>query len=161
MRLSEVKNALNEVSEVNFILPTGKFVSKHFHVTEIARVDKLFIDCGGTKREESVISFQLWEANDFDHRLAPTKLRDIIELSERELDLNDGEVEVEYQGETIGKYQLNFESGNFMLVSKFTDCLAKDNCGIPADQLSADKQKLSLSSLNSEDSNCDPESGCC
>lgn len=160
MKLSEIKNLLPELEEVNFILPNGTFVPKHFHVTEVGSVEKNFIDCGGTVRNEKRINFQLWEANDFDHRLAPQKLQSIIELSEKTLGLNDEcEIEVEYQGETIGKYGLSFESGNFLLTSTHTDCLAKDNCGIPEDKL---KKKVSLSDLGkSAESCCAPNSNCC
>ena len=160
MKLSEVKEALKEMDEVNFILPNGSFVPKHFHVTEVGTTEKNFIDCGGTVRKESVISFQLWEANDFDHRLAPEKLTNIIALSEQTLGLKDQEIEVEYQGNTIGKYNLSVEGNNFILVNKFTDCLAKDNCGIPEDQIQT-KKKLSLASIGNSGQSCDPKSGCC
>lgn len=160
MRLSQVKNALQHMDEVNFILPDGSFVPKHFHITEVGSIEKNFIDCGGTVRKESVISFQLWEANDFDHRLAPQKLADIIALSEKTLGLGDHEIEVEYQGDTIGKYNLTVENNNFILENKFTDCLAKDNCGIPTAQLKP-KKKLSMASLGASKQSCDPNSGCC
>jgi hypothetical protein len=157
MKLSDVKNILPELTELNFILPDGSFVPKHFHITEVGGIEKNFIDCGGTIRKENVISFQLWEANDFDHRLAPQKLLDIIKLSEDQLGLKDHEIEVEYQGNTIGKYGLNYENGSFLLTAKQTDCLAKDNCGIPPEKL-----KVSLAGLGaSKESNCTPGSGCC
>ena len=120
MKLSEIKTLLPSLSEVNFILPNGTFVPKHFHITEVGGVEKNFIDCGGTVRKESTINFQLWEAGDFDHRLAPKKLLDIIELSEKVLGLEDFEIEVEYQGDTIGKYDLNYENGSFLLAAKAT-----------------------------------------
>ncbi len=78
MKLSEVKNALLNMDDVNFILPNGNQVPPHFHVTEVGIITKNFIDCGGTVREEKMVNFQLWEANDFDHRLAPQKLLNII-----------------------------------------------------------------------------------
>ena len=31
-----------------------------FHITEVGQVNKRFIDCGGTKRDEKLISFQLF-----------------------------------------------------------------------------------------------------
>jgi hypothetical protein len=77
-------------------------------------------------------------------------------LSERIIGIEDGEVEVEYQSDTIGKYGMEFSNGNFHLVVKQTACLASDNCGIPAE-----KQKLSLSSLTPAKSCCDPKTGCC
>jgi hypothetical protein len=157
MKLSEIKPLLNTVETVSFILPNGQFVPIHFHVTEVGMITKNFIDCGGTVREEKVINFQLWEANDFDHRLAPQKLKSIIELSEKVLNLEDAEIEVEYQQETIGKYNLGFDGNNFLLIAKHTNCLAQDSCGIPAEKL-----KVSLSDLSQPASSCcTPNGGCC
>lgn len=160
MKLSEVKNALKNLSEVAFKLPNGAMVPIHFHVTEIGLITKQFIDCGGKIRNEQVVNFQLWEANDFDHRLAPQKLTDIIDLSERILRLPDAEVEVEYQAETIGKYGLYFNAatGNFELTTKTTNCLAQDKCGIHPEKL-----KVNLVNLNPANNNstCTPGGGCC
>ena len=129
MKLSEIKLLLNSAENVNFQLQTGTFVPEHFHVTEIGVVTKHFIDCGGTVRNEKVANFQLWDANDLEHRLKPGKLLNIIALSERVLGMEDLEIEVEYQTETIGKYDLGFDGKNFILFSKATACLAKENCG--------------------------------
>src|SRR5690606_24359677 len=106
--------------------------------------------CGGTVREEEVVNFQLWNANDYNHRLHPEKLLKIINLSEQKLNIEDREIEVEYQGATIGKYGLDFDGINFLLTTKATDCLAKDSCGIPEK-----KEELVESSC------CAPGSGCC
>ncbi len=157
MKLSEIKSHLNNLNAIAFQLPNGELVADHFHVTEIGKVSKHFIDCGGTERLEEVINFQLWEANDYNHRLHPEKLVHIIELSEKVLHLKDLEIEVEYQGETIGKYGLDFDGSNFLLTSKQTDCLAKSACGIPAA-----KPKRVLSNLAEDDTaSCAPGSGCC
>lgn len=158
MKLSEFKNKLSGLQNLNFQLPDGSLVPTHFHVTEVGQVTKHFIDCGGTVRNEKVVNFQLWEALDFDHRLAPKKLGDIIALSERVLQLEDAEIEVEYQAGTIGKYAVDFNGSNFLLVNKQTDCLAKDNCGIPPE-----KQKVSLANLGAktQSSCCTPGGGCC
>ena len=157
MKLSEIKQHLNQLSTIGFQLPNGQLVARHFHVTEIGKINKQFIDCGGTTRNEAVINFQLWEANDYDHRLHPEKLIHIIELSEKVLELPDLDIEVEYQGETIGKYGLDFDGVNFILTTKKTDCLAKDNCGIPAE-----KPKVALSELDKKVASCcTPDSGCC
>ena len=80
MKLSEVKNQLSTLETVTFQLPNGTFVPEHFHVTEVGLVTKNFIDCGGTVRNETVVNFQLWDANDFEHRLKPKKFLDIITL---------------------------------------------------------------------------------
>ena len=157
MKLSEIKKHLATAEAVNFQLPNGTFAPEHFHVTEVGQITKNFIDCGGTVRNEKVVNFQLWNADDTDHRLKPQKLLNIIALSEKILGIEDLEIEVEYQAETIGKYDLDFNGKDFVLVSKQTDCLAKDNCGIPAD-----KQKVSLSDLSkTEQNSCTPGGKCC
>ena len=141
---------------MTFTLPTGEQVPPHFHVTEVGNIQKHFIDCGGTIRKESVINFQLFTATDYDHRLSVQKLRSIIQLSEEKLGLENHEIEVEYQGDTIGKYGLEFKNGVFILISTQTDCLAKDKCGIPQE-----KPRLRLSTLQAQESSCAPGSGCC
>jgi hypothetical protein len=158
MKLSEVKKSLENVLEVRFVLPNGTFVPVHFHVTEVGVITKNFIDCGGTVREEKVVNFQLWEANDFDHRLAPQKLKDIIELSEKVLNLQDGEVEVEYQQATIGKFHLSFDGVNFLLESTQTNCLAQDKCGIPAEILREPQDTKIQEKIQNT---CTPGGGCC
>ena len=155
MKLSEIKKHLSTATAVNFLLENGIAVPEHFHVTEVGVITKNFIDCGGTVRNEKVANFQLWNANDTDHRLKPKKLLDIISLSEKVLGMEDSEIEVEYQSDTIGKYGLDFKDGNFILTTKQTDCLAKDNCGVPDG-----KQKVKLSDLNKEAQPCCAP-GCC
>ena len=155
MKLSEIKTELSKLDKIAFQLPNGELVPNHIHVTEVGKITKHFIDCGGTVRKEEVVNFQLWNANDYDHRLHPEKLVHIIELSEKTLGIEDLEIEVEYQANTIGKFGLDFDGTNFLLTTKQTDCLAKDNCGIPAE-----KPKLQFSDLG-QGSSCDPKSGCC
>ena len=158
MKLSEIKNKLKELTTIGFKLPNGEFVPNHFHVTEVGIVSKHFIDCGGTVRREEKINFQLWEANDYDHRLHPEKLLHIIELSEKTLALPDLDIEVEYQmPNTIGKFNLGVNGENFQLESQLTDCLAKDKCGIPTE-----KPKVKIGEWKPKEmSCCRPESGCC
>jgi len=157
MKLSEVKKVLETVQELKFRLPNGNFVAKHFHVTEVGLITKNFIDCGGVVREEKKINFQLWEEKDYDHRLAPSKFINIIKLSEETLQLQDFEVEVEYQSDTIGKYHLGFENGVFFLETTLTDCLARNKCGIEEKP----KKKVSLSDVGKQSACCDPSTGCC
>ncbi|MCF8425062.1 MAG: DUF6428 family protein [Bacteroidia bacterium] len=157
MKLSDFKKQLSTITDINFVLQNGTVVPKHFHVTEVGQVTKSFIDCGGTVRNEKVVNFQLWEANDFDHRLAPQKLNEIIALSEKILGIEDVEIEVEYQSETIGKYGIEFNGKNFVLTTTQTNCLAQDKCGIPPEKL-----KVSLSDLqNTNQSCCTPGGKCC
>ena len=156
MKLSDIKKHLNTAEAVNFELQNGIAVPEHFHVTEVGVVTKHFIDCGGTIRNEKVANFQLWDANDFEHRLKPAKLLNIIQLSEEKLGMEDLEIEVEYQTETIGKYDLAFNGQNFVLISKQTACLASDSCGIPPE-----KQKVKLSEISTQNACCTPGSDCC
>ncbi len=154
MKLSKIKEILATLDNVEFQLENGTFVPEHFHVTEVGQITKHFIDCGGVIRTEKAVNFQLWDANDFEHRLKPTKLLNIIKLSEEKLGIEDAEIEVEYQNETIGKFDLDFDGMHFILKNKQTACLASDACGIPPE-----KQKVKLSELNI--TCCTPNSGCC
>lgn len=155
MNLFDIKKHLSTANAVNFQLQNGTMVPEHFHVTEIGVITKHFIDCGGTIRNEKVANFQLWDANDFDHRLKPQKLLKIIKLSEEKLGMENLDIEVEYQGETIGKYDLDFDGNNFVLINKQTACLASDSCGIPQDKL-----KVNLVGATSQ-ATCKPGGGCC
>jgi len=155
MNLSNLKTILHQLDTLSFQLPDGNLVPSHFHVTEVGKVSKHFIDCGGVLRQEKVINFQLWEADDYDHRLHPEKLIQIIDLADRQLNLGDLEIEVEYQGQTIQKFGLEVDGDRFLLTSKQTDCLAKDKCGIPQK-----KPKVKLSELKKENA-CTPGGGCC
>ncbi|MDH0660705.1 DUF6428 family protein [Empedobacter sp. GD03865] len=154
MKLSEIKEILPTLQNVEFQLEDATFVPEHFHVTEVGEITKKFIDCGGVIRNEKVVNFQLWNADDYEHRLKPGKLLNIIRLSENKLGMEDAEIEVEYQSTTIGKYDLEFNGKHFILKNKKTACLAEDACGIPVE-----KPKVKLSEIQS--SSCTPNSGCC
>lgn len=149
MRLSEFKNHLNKLTELNFVLENGTKVPAHFHITEAGLSTKHFVDCGGTERTEKNISFQLWVANDYEHKLSPQKLLSIINIADKLFSYKDLEVEIEYQMDTIGRFGVDFNEGEFVLISKTTDCLAKDKCGI-----TTEVEEESTSS-------CSPNSGCC
>lgn len=148
MKLSDMKQHLSKLNAVNFKLPDGSYLPSHFHVTEVGLVTKHFIDCGGVERKETVANFQLWEAGDYDHRLAPQKFLHILNLSKKVLGESDLDIEVEYQQNTIGKFGLEFDGKDFLLTTKQTACLAQDACGI------TDK-KIEQSSC------CTPGKGCC
>ena len=153
MKISEMKQALTELTAITFKLPDGTTLPAHFHVTEVGLVTKHFIDCGGVERKETVANFQLWEAGDYDHRLAPQKFLHILNLSERILGREDLEIEVEYQQATIGKFGLMRDGNDFVLMPKQTACLAQDACGIP------DSQQFALPQLQM--AACTPGGGCC
>lgn len=158
MKLSEFKNHLKNTSELNFVLFNGNIVPNHFHITEVGLQTKHFIDCGGTERIEKNICMQLWVADNIEHRLQPQKVLAILQLSEKVLNQEDLEIEVQYQTETISLFGLAFDDNQFILTPKQTDCLAKDKCGIPEE-----KQKIKLSKLQVANtaSCCSPNSNCC
>ena len=138
MNLSQFQQTLATYpnAPLHIALPDGDCVPAHFHVTEIGRVHKEFIDCGGTRRESSACVVQVWVAADADHRLTAGKLSKILELAAPILRGDDLPVEIEYESGTITQYPLsNIErtpSGLlFDLVTKHTDCLAPDKCGVP------------------------------
>jgi hypothetical protein len=152
MRIADLKQTLAGLTTIRFRLPDGTLLPSHFHVTEVGRVSKQFIDCGGVERHETVANFQLWEAGDYDHRLAPQKFLHILQLAERMLGSEDLEVEVEYQQATIGKFGLAFDGTDFLLTPKQTACLAPDACGVPS---------FSLTLPQLPTAGCTPGGGCC
>ena len=154
MKLQEFKAILSTLDRPTFVLPNDTAVPPHFHLSEVGEISKNFIDCGGTVRSEKTVNFQLWSADDYNHRLETDKILKIIELAEKQLGLKNLEIEVEYQSDTIAKYGLEFDGQRFLLTSQNTDCLAKDKCGItenPSVKISSDEST----------SYCSPESGCC
>ena len=70
MSLEAFRQALaaNPSLGLRFRLPTGGLAPIHLHLTEVARVEKRFIDCGGTIRTEVTARLQLWTADDTDHQ---------------------------------------------------------------------------------------------
>ena len=152
MKLSAFKNYLSENATLEFILPNGNTLPPHFHVTELAKQTKHFIDCGGTERREEKISFQLWTAEDYDHRLSAEKLLSIITLAEQKLGLGDWVINFEYQDSTIATFGLTIKDNKLQLTNTFTDCLAKENCGIPEAKNESTMEEAACST---------PGSSCC
>jgi hypothetical protein len=150
MKMSEMKNSLGGLQTIQFRMPDGSYLPPHFHVTEVGLVTKHFIDCGGVERTETLANFQLWEAGDYDHRLAPQKFLHILNLSRKVLGDEDLPIEVEYQQGTIGKFGLEFDGKDFVLTVKQTACLAQDACGIPGKDQNTSSAPC-----------CDPAKGCC
>ena len=71
MKLSELKSLLATHSDLFFriALPDGNAVPVFFHVTEVGRVQKIFLDCGGKLRESITCQLQVWVGEDYDHRI--------------------------------------------------------------------------------------------
>lgn len=139
MNVNELHEVLeaNGKSAVHFRLPTGDYIPQHFHVTEVGRVAKDFIDCGGTRRQSKSCLLQAWTANDVDHRLYAGKLAKILKLAEPILGSSELPVEMEYGPEVAAQYvvssvEVGLDGLTFVLTGKQTDCLAKDQCGVGA-----------------------------
>jgi hypothetical protein len=120
---------------MHFMLPDKAFVPSHYHITEIGRVHKDFIDCGGTVRSTTACVLQVWVANDVDHRLETTKLAKIMEVARPLLQSDDLPVDVEYEDAVVSQYPIGgaeITPGGilFYLGTKHTACLAPDRCGV-------------------------------
>ena len=116
-----------------FMFPNKGTVPNHYHVTEVGKIQKDFIDCGGTLRNLCYCVLQLWVANDSEHRLKASKLLEILKIGNEKLNLDKISVEIEYEDEVISQYKIinveNTPSGIlFYLDKKHTDCLAPDKC---------------------------------
>lgn len=158
MKLTELQQALQTMDEVHFTLPSGKYVPRHYHLTEIGLATKTFVDCGGKRHEVKKVNLQLWTSIDYDHRLKANKFLTIINTSLPLFAGENLEVEVEYQSDTVGKYQLNFTGNHFELVNTQTDCLATELCGIDAVK---NKRTIGLATLSEPNGSCTPGGGCC
>jgi len=139
MILSELKKLLAENSyrNIRFVLPTGSKIPSHAHVTEVARMDKKFIDCGGTFRTETLCRLQTWFADDTDHRLTAGKLLAILDKSASFLETDDLEVDVEHEAPFVSQFPIEKieVDGDVLIVKlgiKHTACLAEDKCLPPA-----------------------------
>ncbi len=155
MKLSEFKNRLETVEQLEFVLQNGQKVPSHFHITEVGMTTKQFTDCGNTFRIQKTATLQLWTSIDVGHRLNPKKVLAIIYSTDAMFEGKDLEIEIEFQQETVGKFGLNFSNNQFVLTNTKTDCLAKTSCGV------VDKVKTKLSELTPETSCCGAESNCC
>ncbi len=135
MKLAELKRHLTKYYDLNvrFQLPSGKAIPAHAHVTEVARIDKKFVDCGGTFREESLCRLQTWVAEDLDHRLTSGTLLKILNKAATFMKTEEIEVDVEHELEHITQFPVEGveQSGTELmlrLATRHTDCLAKEKC---------------------------------
>ena len=151
MTLQEFKNSLENRSDLSLIIENGIKIPAYFHITEMGVKTKYFMDCGGVMRKDSKITFQLWTSDDYEHRLSCYKLSAIIKKAESLIkeDLDNLEIEMEYQNYTIGVYSVNLIDDIYILEPTVTDCLAKEACGI-------DQPKQEI-----ETSECCTSDGCC
>lgn len=126
--------AAHPEAAMHWMLPDRSFVPGHYHVTEVGRVRKDFIDCGGTVRSVTSCLLQLWVASDTDHRLAAGRLARIMEMAAPLLEDDDIPVEIEYEDGAVSQYPLagvEVTPGGLLwyLGTKHTACLAPEQCG--------------------------------
>jgi len=140
MNVSNFRAVLMEHPEaaIHLMLPSGEFVPAHFHITEVGRVQKDFIDCGGTQRSALSCVLQVWVATDTAHRLTAGKLAGILQLAAPLLKSETMPVEVEYEGPVVSQFpvaavEVTPAGVLFHLGTKHTDCLAPDRCGVGSD----------------------------
>jgi hypothetical protein len=121
---------------VRFVLPDGGRIPDHAHITEVGRVDREFLDCGGERRKTSFCCLQAWVADDTEHRLPARKLAAIIGRALEPLRLARLPVEIEYEDGVISQFPVvSVGAGELVTVhlgTKHTDCLAKEVCLPPA-----------------------------
>ena len=153
MLLSAFKQTLSKLDKLKFQLPNGQLVPSYFHITEVGKVTRNYIDCGGVLRQENKLNLQLWVSSDTEHRLKPDNILNILQLAEKQLGFSDLELEVEYQQTTVGRYKLALNGEVFELVNTQTACLAPNQCGIPREK---PRVRLTARGLS-----CNTDSGCC
>ena len=144
MKLTTFKETLAKHPDLNlrFVLPDGARVPAHAHVTEVARIDKRFVDCGGTLRNDSLCRLQTWVADDLHHRLTAGKLLGILSKAAPLLQSDDLEVDVEHEAGWISQFPVTAVEATateliFQLEARHTACLAEDQCMRPPKGLAA------------------------
>lgn len=151
MNTAEFTSLLTALGDkpVRFLLPDGGRIPDHAHITEVGRVDRDFLDCGGERRRLSFCCLQAWVADDTDHRMPARKLAAIIGRAAEPLGLAFLPVEIEYEDGYVSQFPVvSVSAGDAVVIHlgiKHTDCLAKDVC-LPSPAAAAA---------------CAPGSGCC
>jgi hypothetical protein len=157
MTLSELKSLLRDHSEHYFRLrlPDGNAVPVSFHITEIGKLHKTFLDCGGKLRETISCQLQVWVGEDYDHRIETGKMATILDKAKSILVDDSVPVEIEYEDRMISQYTITHhevldDAVVIILAHKHTECLAPELCGLPS---------FRLPSIGGKNSCCGP-GGC-
>lgn len=127
---------------IHLVLPDESQVPAHFHITEVGRVRKDFVDCGGTVRRTESCVLQVWVAGDLHHRLDTTKLAKIVDKGAALFESTAIPLEVEFDNGVISQYPvLGIAASDAGLVlqlsAKHAACLAPDRCGVKLEILSS------------------------
>jgi len=136
MKLSTFKALLeaHREKQFRFVLPNQNAVPVCFHITEVAHIQKRFIDCGGRLHTSHTCQLQAWVWTDTEHRLLAGKMADVLNIAKKVLpEGQDLDIEIEYEDTTIAQYPVTGHTVTedaviLQLAYKHTDCLAKDIC---------------------------------
>ncbi|MEO6245101.1 MAG: DUF6428 family protein [Opitutaceae bacterium] len=144
MTVSALRAALAAapVLPLTVLWPDGDAIEAHFHVTEVGRVQKDFVDCGGTLRRTVTCLLQTWVGDDVDHRITAGKLLKAFEHAGPVLGGEDLPVELEYEACNVVQFFVTAvvtKSDRLVvqLGGKHTDCLAKELC-VPSSRLAGE-----------------------
>ena len=139
MILAEFKALLANHPERVFRLrlPDGSPVPVSFHITEVGRLRKTFLDCGGTLRESTTCQLQVWVGEDYDHRIETRKMAAILDKAATILPDGSVPLEIEYEDRVISQYTVEGhevldDAVVLRLAHKHTECLAPELCGLPS-----------------------------
>jgi len=161
MNLNQLKSllALHPDRCFRIQLPDGSNVPLSFHITEVGRIHKTFLDCGGKLRESISCQLQIWVGPDYEHRIETGKMAAILEKAKAYLPDESIPVEIEYEDRVISQYtvknhSLGADAVVLHLAHKHTECLAPELCGLPPLPGHGKSRPLSPSSC------CGPK-GCC
>ncbi|HEX9997273.1 MAG TPA: DUF6428 family protein [Abditibacterium sp.] len=141
MTLQEFKNLLHNHRETLFQLrlPHGDAVPVSFHITEVGRVEKTFLDCGGKLHTRKTCQLQVWVGPDEDHRIQAGKMADILDQSEVVVPDDSLELELEYEREDgfvsqfpVSHFEVSDQAVTLHLGVRHTECLAPELCIVPA-----------------------------
>jgi hypothetical protein len=135
MKLIEFRALLSQHADalLRFQRPDGSLLPIHAHVSEVARVEKHYIDCGGVLRADAFCRLQTWVADDVEHRLTAGKLLAIFDKAGPVQLRDDLEVDVEHEVGFVTQMPLEsaaVQGGELLLRLglRHTDCLAQDRC---------------------------------
>jgi len=135
LTVSELRAALAAAPALplTVLWPDGDAIEAHFHVTEVGRVQKDFVDCGGKVRRTVTCLLQTWVGDDVEHRITAGKLLKAFEHAGAVLGGEDLPVELEYEACNVIQFTVTAvvaeaERLVVQLGGKHTDCLAKELC---------------------------------
>jgi hypothetical protein len=139
MNLTEFKSLLraHPARNVSLVLPDGRLIPAHFHVTEVGHIARKFVDCGGTFRASEICLLQTYfgSRKDDGHRLTAGRLAHILDHAAKILPHGELPVQIEYEDGIVAQFplvggEISGTALQLRLGLRHTDCLAKTKCGI-------------------------------